>query len=208
MLLFSLFATIARFGCVCDAFSIEQPPSGEGVGRREVVRATFHLGLSGGLLSILGPSNAVAAADATTETGVVAAADATTETGQKASSGFFSYRIVPDASPGPDLNPGLKPISSSELKKTLAMTRGNGGALWLGEHHNSLTDHQLQADFVQDIYDQRKRSFGRKAPPHGHWSGASAVAIPASTRCLRRRKDIGRRPEGCGGMGEEVELVL
>ena len=186
MLLLSLFVTIACSGCVSDAFSIEQqppigegvgrrseqPPSGEGVGRREVLRNTF-LGLSGagGLLStfIAGPSNAVAAADATTDTG------------QKLGSSFFSYRIVPDASPGPDLNPGLKPISSSELKKTLAMTKGNGGTLWLGEHHNSLTDHQLQADFVQDIYDQRKRSFGRKAPPHGHWSGASAVAIPAST---------------------------
>ena len=155
MLLFSLFVTIACCGCVCDAFSsIEPPPSVEGVGRREVLRKTF-LGLSGGLLStIAGPSNAVAAA-----------ADATTETGQKVSSSFFSYRIVPDTSPGPDLNPGLKPISSSDLKKTLAMTKGNGGALWLGEHHNSLTDHQLQADFVQDIYDQRKRSFGRKAPP-------------------------------------------
>ena len=155
MLLFSLFVTIACCGCVCDAFSsIEPPPSVEGVGRREVLRKTF-LGLSGGLLStIAGPSNAVAAA-----------ADATTETGQKVSNSFFSYRIVPDTSPGPDLNPGLKPISSSDLKKTLAMTKGNGGALWLGEHHNSLTDHQLQADFVQDIYDQRKRSFGRKAPP-------------------------------------------
>ena len=153
MLLFSLFVTIACCGCVCDAFSsIEPPPSVEGVGRREVLRKTF-LGLSGGLLSTTaGPSNAVAAA-----------ADATTETGQKVSSSFFSYRIVPDTSP--DLNPGLKPISSSDLKKTLAMTKGNGGALWLGEHHNSLTDHQLQADFVQDIYDQRKRSFGRKAPP-------------------------------------------
>ena len=150
MLLFSLFVTIACCGCVCDAFSsIEPPPSVEGVGRREVLRKTF-LGLSGGLLStIAGPSNAVAAA-----------ADATTETGQKVSSSFFSYRIVPDT-----LNPGLKPISSSDFKKTLAMTKGNGGALWLGEHHNSLTDHQLQADFVQDIYDQRKRSFGRKAPP-------------------------------------------
>ena len=151
MLLFSLFVTIACCGCVCDAFSsIEPPPSVEGVGRREVLRKTF-LGLSGGLLSTTaGPSNAVAAA-----------ADATTETGQKVSSSFFSYRIVPDTS----LNPGLKPISSSDFKKTLAMTKGNGGALWLGEHHNSLTDHQLQADFVQDIYDQRKRSFGRKAPP-------------------------------------------
>lgn len=151
MLLFSLFVTIACCGCVCDAFSsIEPPPSVEGVGRREVLRKSF-LGLSGGLLSTTaGPSNAVAAA-----------ADATTETGQKVSSSFFSYRIVPDTS----LNPGLKPISSSDFKKTLAMTKGNGGALWLGEHHNSLTDHQLQADFVQDIYDQRKRSFGRKAPP-------------------------------------------
>lgn len=93
MLLFSLFVTSACFRCACDAFSVtEPPPSGEGVGRREVVRKAF-LGLSGGLL-FAGPSNAVASA-----------ADASTETRQKVSSSFFSYRIVPDASPGPDLSP-------------------------------------------------------------------------------------------------------
>lgn len=151
---FGLFVAIACLGCGINAFSIEPPPSGEGVGRREIMQKTF-LGLSGLLSTFIAPapSNAVAAAAATS------AAD------QKATNSFFCYEIIPDVSPGPDLSPELKTISSPELKKTLAMTKGNGGALWLGEHHNSALDHRLQAEFVQDIYEQRKRSFGRKAPP-------------------------------------------
>jgi hypothetical protein len=42
------------------------------------------------------------------------------------------------------------------------MTRTNkngdgGGALWLGEHHNSAKDHQLQADFVRSIHRLRQK---------------------------------------------------
>lgn len=89
----------------------------------------------------------------------------TAASAQKTNTNFFSYEIIPDASPGPDLYPELKSISSPDLKATLAMTHGNGGALWLGEHHNSALDHKLQAEFIRDIYEQRKRSFGRRAPP-------------------------------------------
>ena len=64
---------------------------------------------------------------------------------------FSSYQILPDSSA--NLNPTIKEISSSDLTEILAMTDTNnsprGGALWLGEHHNSAIDHALQADFVR-----------------------------------------------------------
>jgi len=58
---------------------------------------------------------------------------------------FASYQILPDASS--NLAPTLQQITPSDLNKILAMTRTNkngdgGGALWLGEHHNSAKDHQ------------------------------------------------------------------
>jgi len=151
-LLLSVLAAASCFGGGCDAFSIETPPSGEGItctvsGRREMMGKTI-LGVSG-LLFAPAPSGAAP----------------TAASAQKTNTNFFSYEIIPDASPGPDLYPELKSISSPDLKATLAMTHGNGGALWLGEHHNSALDHKLQAEFIRDIYQQRKRSFGRRAPP-------------------------------------------
>ena len=147
-----LLVAASCFGGGCDAFSSEPQLSGEGnaLGRRQAIQKTF-LGVSGLLSStIIAPpsSNAAPTAD------------------QKAiNNNFFSYEIIPDASAGPDLYPELKSVPASDLKSILAMTKGNGGALWLGEHHNSVMDHKLQAEFIQDIYDERKRSMGRKAPP-------------------------------------------
>ena len=73
---------------------------------------------------------------------------------------FASYQILPDASS--NLAPTLQQITPSDLNKILAMTRTNkngdgGGALWLGEHHNSAKDHQLQADFVRSIHRLRQK---------------------------------------------------
>ena len=74
---------------------------------------------------------------------------------------FRSYQIIPDASA--NLNPSLKPILRPDLANTLAMVNSNkGGALWLGEHHNSATDHILQANLVKDIYQQRKKTGNNK----------------------------------------------
>lgn len=150
LLSLGILVAASCFGGGCNAFSTE-PLSAEGnvLGRRQVMQKTF-LGVSGLLSTIIAPpsSNAAPTAD------------------QKATNNnFFSYKIIPDVSPGPDLNPELKSVAASDLKATLAMTKGNGGALWLGEHHNSVMDHKLQAEFVQDIYDERTRSMGRKAPP-------------------------------------------
>jgi hypothetical protein len=73
---------------------------------------------------------------------------------------FTSYQILPDASY--NLAPTLLQITPSDLNQVLAMTRtskhGVGcGALWLGEHHNSAKDHQLQANFVRSIHGLRQK---------------------------------------------------
>jgi uncharacterized iron-regulated protein len=49
-------------------------------------------------------------------------------------------------------------LQKSPLLKKLANTNNeNGGALWLGEHHNSIKDHTLQKDIIEAILTQRKR---------------------------------------------------
>lgn len=42
------------------------------------------------------------------------------------------------------------------LKKLALLDNPKGGALWLGEHHNSLKDHTLQKDIIDNIYNRRK----------------------------------------------------
>lgn len=48
-----------------------------------------------------------------------------------------------------------------------------GGALWLGEHHNSATDHNLQADLIRSLYERRCKSSGSSSLS----SSTSALAI-------------------------------
>ncbi len=73
---------------------------------------------------------------------------------------FSPYQITPDASSA--LDPSLTPIDSNKLTQILSKTNGNrGGAVWLGEHHNSVEDHKIQAKLIQDIYQQRKLSGGK-----------------------------------------------
>jgi hypothetical protein len=73
---------------------------------------------------------------------------------------FTSYQIFPDASS--NLAPTLQRITPSDLNQVFAMTNSNkkgvgGGALWLGEHHNSVEDHLLQANFVRKIHELRQK---------------------------------------------------
>eukprot|EP00804_Cyclotella_cryptica_P000207 CCRYP_016194-RA/>CCRYP_016194-RA protein AED:0.33 eAED:0.33 QI:0/-1/0/1/-1/1/1/0/415 len=75
-----------------------------------------------------------------------------------AEAGFTCYQIFPDASA--TLYPTLKPVQSSHLNNVLAMTSNGGGAVWLGEHHNSARDHMLQADFVRNIHRRRREELG------------------------------------------------
>ncbi|KAL9189171.1 hypothetical protein ACHAXT_011661 [Thalassiosira profunda] len=76
---------------------------------------------------------------------------------------YSSYQVLPDASA--NLDPTVKPIAPSKLNEVFAMTdtgSSGGGALWLGEHHNSAKDHQLQATFVRTIHEERAKKFGGK----------------------------------------------
>ena len=43
----------------------------------------------------------------------------------------------------------------------------NGGVLWLGEHHNSLSDHNLQASIIESVYQTRisKLKSSNEVPP-------------------------------------------
>lgn len=99
----------------------------------------------------------IVSAPSWTSPGAAVADDATDIT----TASFSSYQIFPDASA--KLDPSLKKIAPSDLNQVLSMTNTNengGGALWLGEHHNSAKDHQLQADFVRSIHDQRLKKLG------------------------------------------------
>ena len=89
--------------------------------------------------------------------GVVSADDATSDVAP-----FTTYQIFPDASA--TLYPTLKPVQPQDLEEILSMTSANivGGAVWLGEHHNSARDHKLQADFVRKIHNIRQKKLGTK----------------------------------------------
>ena len=77
-------------------------------------------------------------------------------------SSFSSYQINPDASA--KLDPSLSPVDPTKLTQMLSNTSGNrGGAVWLGEHHNSVKDHKLQAQFIQNIYQNRKKQQQQKS---------------------------------------------
>lgn len=75
---------------------------------------------------------------------------------------FTSFRVKPDASV--QLSPTLNSVTDYELLKTVSLVQNNneanvvagGGAVWLGEHHNSLKDHVLQASIIGDIYHKRR----------------------------------------------------
>lgn len=106
--------------------------------RRDVIGAIGSATVAGSWQSILPIANAE---------------DDTTATSEAP---FSSYQINPDASS--KLDPTLTSIDPNKLTQLLSTTSGNrGGAVWLGEHHNSVRDHKLQAQFIQDIHQQRKQ---------------------------------------------------
>jgi hypothetical protein len=125
---------------ICTTYGLSN-----GSTRREVLRDAV-VSVFGGLTSSYGSVRA--------PEGALAYDSAASE-----SASFSSYQIFPDASA--TLYPTLKPIQPSDLGSILSMTNTNyGGALWLGEHHNSARDHMLQADFVRKIHDLRQRKLG------------------------------------------------
>ena len=77
----------------------------------------------------------------------------TTTTNSKTPS-FDAYYITPDeTSPRSKLDK----IDSQKFLHQMAASK-QGGAVWLGEHHNSAADHDFQATFIQQIHQQRKRA--------------------------------------------------
>ena len=54
---------------------------------------------------------------------------------------------------------GCRFLQKPALLKKLSLSDNSlGGALWLGEHHNSIKDHSLQKEIIEAIQTQRKGS--------------------------------------------------
>lgn len=72
---------------------------------------------------------------------------------------FSTYKVNPDASMA--LSPTLEIVNNFNFMKEASLVEAasskNGGVLWLGEHHNSVADHTIQADLIKSIYDQRSK---------------------------------------------------
>lgn len=64
-----------------------------------------------------------------------------------------AYQVIPDQ--GPNLNPTLQSLNPTELIQQLA---SQGGALWLGEHHNSPKDHAMQEQFLTSLQQARQQN--------------------------------------------------
>jgi uncharacterized iron-regulated protein len=69
---------------------------------------------------------------------------------------FFCVRVSPSTPP-------CFHQSSSFLDRIAASRQG--GAVWLGEHHNSASDHVLQATMLQSIWTRRRRSSSSSSLP-------------------------------------------
>lgn len=133
--LFLAYATL-KTKTTCNGLSILS----KAIGRRNLLSKSTILAI-GGSSGLLFPSSRSAAA---------------TTSGPQTS--FVSYKIQPDGSE--TLSPTINSVTPLDLveKVFCQIGRNNGGALWLGEHHNSVQDHQLQAFLVRDIYEKRKKS--------------------------------------------------
>ena len=75
---------------------------------------------------------------------------AVSETGASATP--LAYQVIPDG--GPNLDPKLQALDATKLIRKLS---GQGGALWLGEHHNSAKDHAMQEYIITSLFEARKR---------------------------------------------------
>lgn len=79
---------------------------------------------------------------------------------------FEVFRVNPD--PSASLNPTLTSVSKDILLKAISsasIKTNKGGTIWMGEHHNSLKDHMLQAQMIRDIYSLRSKGATRMSPP-------------------------------------------
>jgi hypothetical protein len=77
---------------------------------------------------------------------------------------FEAYYITPDET---NVRSKLDKVDSRRFLHQMAASK-KGGAVWLGEHHNSVADHDFQTTFIQEIHKQRRKS---------HQSASSNMAI-------------------------------
>jgi len=79
---------------------------------------------------------------------------------------FEVFRVNSDSSAA--LNPTLTPVSKANLLKSIAsvgIKTNKGGAIWLGEHHNSFKDHMMQTTLIRSISSLRNGASRVTAPP-------------------------------------------
>eukprot|EP00527_Entomoneis_sp_CCMP2396_P007218 CAMPEP_0198145114 /NCGR_PEP_ID=MMETSP1443-20131203/21052_1 /TAXON_ID=186043 /ORGANISM="Entomoneis sp., Strain CCMP2396" /LENGTH=398 /DNA_ID=CAMNT_0043808645 /DNA_START=52 /DNA_END=1244 /DNA_ORIENTATION=+ len=67
---------------------------------------------------------------------------------------FQVYKVIPDSSEA--LSPSLQALDASTFLQRISPNQG--GALWLGEHHNSLRDHKMQAKLLRDLFVERAKA--------------------------------------------------
>lgn len=74
---------------------------------------------------------------------------------------FSAYNILADSV---NLDPKLKAVEPTKFLQSI-LARGKGGAVWLGEHHNSQKDHQFQAELLQRLHQARNNKANNRAAP-------------------------------------------
>ena len=120
--------------------------SGESIGdvsRRDVL-VPF---LGAAITSLFLPRHAEAAVSVVSTT-----TDKNSNSDSSSSNSFSAYSILPDA--GPSLDPKLRRVSEKNLVREISK---QSGSVWLGEHHNSLKDHEFQTSFIRSLFEQRKK---------------------------------------------------
>lgn len=119
--------------------------------------STTAMSIEGGRREMIGRTFSFASSSAATIGGwssTINAAFATDSDNSSAAQSFTAYKIISDSSSNL-LTPTLQQVTPVDLHRILAMA-GSGGTVWLGEHHNSAIDHQLQANFVRNIHTLRQ----------------------------------------------------
>ena len=83
-------------------------------------------------------------------------ADDTAGMNSRSTMNVAAYQVIPDQ--GPNLNPTLQSLNPADLFRQVS---SQGGALWLGEHHNSAKDHAMQAQILTSIHEARQNHPGK-----------------------------------------------
>eukprot|EP00586_Coscinodiscus_wailesii_P002946 CAMPEP_0172484444 /NCGR_PEP_ID=MMETSP1066-20121228/11909_1 /TAXON_ID=671091 /ORGANISM="Coscinodiscus wailesii, Strain CCMP2513" /LENGTH=457 /DNA_ID=CAMNT_0013248979 /DNA_START=125 /DNA_END=1498 /DNA_ORIENTATION=+ len=154
----------SRIVTVALAFSPAKVPSSKktrtatkcyALNRRDVIKQSVESLLLSGVAAVSHPGAATAE---TGDGGGVSSGS---------SDGYSVYGIVPD--PSPQLYPALKPVTPQKFMSKLSSLSSQkpstkGGVIWLGEHHNSLPDHELQTSIIQSLHSSLNNGSGKRTP--------------------------------------------